>query len=279
MISSLWRKKNSEVLMQLRLDLLVAIEKIRLHFTSLAAMDEGATITVEPRFSRVSTQVAFPLYNGIFLPRMDAETCSEDVEDALRPFKKNKVPAIVCVGSLATPSNLESILIKKSCRLVDVEYDLGIDVQSFKIPSFLFNKVSLKAVSTIQEKQEWVKIFFENFKLPEYAMPHFLKLIQNEGSAEIKAHYFFGCRNKEIIGTVALIQYRNIAGVYCVSIDPEVRKESLGTMMMAAAYRWAQSSGQCRYLVGNSNQAAYKLYSKAPTIVNLGQTKVFQLDA
>lgn len=261
---------------ELKEDLRSKFEHLRCQFTSLAHAQGHADVVQSSDHVRVLSTVPFALYNGIFRLRLTQDIDAK-LTQILSEFRGRNLPGCLFLAPQSQSPAITESLEKQNCRLMAKEFDLALDLKTFKVPLFFLNAVTLEEAQNFEQETTWVNLFFANFGLEDFAKPYFHQLIQGRNSIpDIKAQFLIAKRKGQPIGTLALVHYKDVTGVYCVSVSPQSRSLGSGTMMMASVLKYMRKT-ECRYLGGNSNEAGYHIYKKAPPLIHLGETHIYAI--
>ena len=260
----------------LRQGLIAKNENVRKLFTSFGFGEPNVEMIRTADCTVILTSQKNPIFNGIFCPRFDPENALNRCREITQRFRRKNVPGIFWLSELATPKDLTQFLVQNDSRLMATEVDLAFAVSGFTVPEEILSQAELVRVRNEPEYRNWAEIFFENFDWCLQDLPFFVRMIEKScDQPNIVAHWYLLKSGPRTFGTVALLFYENVVGVYCVSISKPFRTQGLGTALMAHVLKTAQREN-FQYVLGTANEMGMPLYSKVEHI-RLGETKLFSI--
>lgn len=266
--------KKSAVSVEVQNELRAVLHRTRFFFTSMAQHRSDVEVVEQPDFGQVVSSVPMVLLNSSFFFKCNENLSKTFWRDHLAAFRKKAVPAMICLPSEVSKDHTKSLEAAGAVYQTD-EYDLALDIRRFNVPWFIPKSVTLEEAHDEASIKLWTDSFFENFRLGDVGRDYFMDLIKGRNSIEgIRGQFLLAKRKGKTIGTIALIHEGDIAAGFCVSIAPQARSMGIGTMLIASVLRRLKKTS-CRYMVGNSNEAGYQIYRKAPSLIHLGKTAVW----
>lgn len=269
------RKARISELEQVRLRQILS--DLRFKFTSLPSFSSRALVYNKVWGNYIISDNSFPIFNGIFA--VDPLIKPSEVKSLIEDYRKIKNEGILCISNNAVDfSEKIKVIDEMNCQLLSEDYDLAVDLSTFKVPFFFKNSVKLIEVQSEKEIEEWVNLFITNFSLEPKAFDYLSEMIRMRSSyIECPFKFFLASRKNENIGTVVIGTYQDVTAGFGLSISKKYRSIGSGTMIMASIVNYVKSA-KGRFLIGYSNKAGYQVYRKAPSLVHLSKSQVYNLD-
>ncbi len=191
---------------------------------------------------------------------------SDDIEgqiqNALKPFKKQKVPMIWWVGPTTEPEDLGDSLIdqglKKSFEMPGMFYDLENLEGELKFPS----EFSFKQVNNDNLLKIWAETQSKAFEADSSFTKHIYDFEKTLGTDKSSPWIrYIGFLSKEPVAVSILFHAAGVAAVFNVATMPEFRRQGIGTFMTKIPLLKARSLGY-NYGVLKASPMGVHLYRK-----------------
>lgn len=194
--------------------------------------------------TRFVSGIPFPLCNGIFQARLDSGEIDGAVENALRFFRKRKLPGLWWVGPSSVPPDLETVLKRHGLVRTAASVGMAMDLGPLPRAPVLPEGIDIGPVTGEDMLRRWIRPFSMVFSLPPAAADFFFECYRDLGSdPSSPLLHFAALREGEPVGTASLVLGAGAAGLYNVAVFPEYRNRGLGAALAIHAFEKAKTLG------------------------------------
>ncbi len=191
-----------------------------------------------------------------------SENIDQQIENALAPFRKHKVPAIWWVGPSTIPNDLGSHLknhgLTKAFDMLGMFYKLENLKKELEFPSGF----TYKLVNNETTLRTWAETQTYGFEAQSSDTKHIL-MFENSLGTNPKSPWlrYIGYSNGEPVGTSILFEKAGVGAIFNVAIIPKYRRQGIGTFMTKIPLLKARSLGY-KYGVLKASPMGVHLYRK-----------------
>lgn len=206
------------------------------------------------------TGVLDPFMNGVFRTQLTPDNVDETIEKTLAHFSARQVPFIWWMGSATQPADLEKYL--ETYGLIDTGGTPGMAVDLLALKKNLPTPSSLiiKPVEDAETLKHWVQTLIVGFNVSETSEDICFDLFANLGF-DLPLRNYVGLLDGKAVAVSSLFLGVGVAGIYCVTTIPEVRRQGIGAAVTLAPLRDARAMG---YRIGvlQSSDMGFGVYRK-----------------
>lgn len=209
-----------------------------------------------------TTDIPFPLFNGVIHARLAADGVDSRVRELLVPFETAKKSMIWWTGPSTRPDDLGDHLQAHGLLHLDDTSGMVIDLEELNTGLLLNPAVTVKRVGSLNELEQWAGPFAANFEVPQKIVPQLCKSLAKLGFDEQGTlHHYLGLLNGDVVGTSTLYLGAGVAGMYNVSTLSTARRQGVATALTLIPLCMARDRG---YRIGilHSSEMAYKVYRR-----------------
>ena len=273
----MWLFKKAKVTDSELIRLRKILSELRFRFTSLPHFSSQALIYKKAWGDFVISNNSIPIFNGIF--NIDPLIQASELKLLIDDYRSLKSEGILWLSDdLVSYQENSQVLKEKSLQLIDEEYDLAINLNTFNVPFFFKNSMTLIEVESEKQIEEWVNLFINNFGISSDAFEYLCDMVRVRNKLQdCQFKFFLSKRKDKNIGTVVLGTFQDVTAIYGLSITKEFRSMGSGTMIMASVINYVKDMSG-KYLIGNSNKAGYNIYRKARSLIHLSKTQIYNIE-
>ncbi|MHA1947144.1 MAG: hypothetical protein ACXAC6_03035 [Candidatus Hodarchaeales archaeon] len=220
------------------------LEENIVEHTKFYAKSPLTTFYDEEGVVRMVTKLPVSFCNLLAGAKLSNMNITNSLNNALKPFNKNKVPLRWWVGPNSYPKDLgkhlEKIGLKKIFDMAGMVFQLKNLEKRYRTPSnFKYEVVTNDSLLVLWAKTQ-TKAFQGRNELIQYIIQFEKSLGTNEDSPWVR---YIGFIDKEPVTVSILFKGRNIASVHNVATIPEFRRKRLGTIMTKIPMFAARDAG------------------------------------
>ncbi|MFX1513245.1 MAG: GNAT family N-acetyltransferase [Promethearchaeota archaeon] len=211
---------------------------------------------------RIVTGLPVSILNLIAGTRLSEELIEQEIELALKPFRKQKVPMIWWVGPTTLPEDLGSYLeklgLEKVFDMPGMFYELEKIEKNLEFPP----EFTVKVVDNEKILQTWADTETKGFEAHQSDTEHVYNFENTLGTDPNSPWVrYVGFMNKEPVAVSILFQSAGVAAIFNVATVPEYRRHGIGTLMTKIPLFKARSLGY-KYGVLKASPLGTYLYQK-----------------
>jgi len=196
-----------------------------------------------PEMLRICTGVPFFFLNPVLRTRLGAATLDAWIEPTLNYYRSRGMPMAWIVSPSTQPGDLADHLQKHGLTTLMSMPGMAVDLEA--LPSVpMPSGVTLVEVSDMTTLDHWATTVSAGSTIPRAVMD-----VVAQSSAALGAEAqsifrsFVAYRNGEPIGASSLYMGAGVAGIYCVAVLPEARRQGIGAAVTAAPLSLAHRLG------------------------------------
>lgn len=218
-----------------------------------------AELHESPHLTWFMTGVAHPFMNGVFKAQLSSENTNV-IENTLAYFREHHLPFIWWTGVTPQQSNLETHL--EAHGLVDTGGTPGMAIDLLNLSEDLpaLDALTIQPVEDPDALEQWVHTLCAGFHVPQQSKQVCFDLFTNLGF-DWPLRNYVGWFEDRPVAASSLFLGENAAGIYCVTVLPEVRRQGIGSRITLAPLRDARAQGY-RIAVLHSSDMGFGMYRK-----------------
>lgn len=239
-------------------DLLKSLEENQIKFWSELNVD----IDVTSEIVQISSNISHYYFNGIFKSQFSSKKAPQIIQKTINYFKEHNLPFSWWTHDRSTPFDLGDQLevhdLKYNGECLGMSCDLSLVDISLPKPS----KLVIELVSDKQMMEEYAAHIGDVFGIPQKYMKEYANLFIRRGFSQHQPfRHFLGKIHGKTVATSTLFMQPHVAGIYNLSVIPEVRHLGIGVNMAHELMLNAQLM-DCRIAVLQSFPEAANMYQR-----------------
>lgn len=197
-----------------------------------------------PDMLRVCTGVPHFMVNGVVRIRLSEEKLEDRIEATLGYFRSRRLPMLWMLGPSSRPVNLGDHLLAHGLMLASAMPGMVLNLQRLSASLSLPPGVTIEEATGKEALQHWAQAGHRSFDMP-------LDIAQVLAAAQDQPGYgsqaplrsFVAYQEGEPIGASSLYLGAGVAGLYCVGVVPEARRQGIGAAITTAPLLLARDLG------------------------------------
>ena len=234
-------------------------ERVRATFARLRAESVGGWVFREGEVE-VWACPWVDVFNGLMSPRWSSQNAGPSWRRAVQLYKATGQGMFVSFGPSTTADNLREIIRRDGFRCSYHVPFMHLDLDRLRdFPHLPGVSVELVTDFEIFRKQEHPWIGKLNTRIQKARF----RFVREQAQAESPDLWQFVARADEgrIVGSSLLFRHENEGAIFDVAVHPDFRRRGIGTQLMTATCRFAQSLG-LRELGLSASRRGVGLYEK-----------------
>ncbi|MXZ10002.1 MAG: GNAT family N-acetyltransferase [Gemmatimonadetes bacterium] len=201
-------------------------------YAKIGKLDKGE-LFVQEDFSWVIARPHWP--NFIFRPQFKPQRISLRLSQIIRKIKDLDAPPVIQVGDQAKPTDLDACLKRNGFQMLVERSRMALDLKAKHLSSKTPNKLDIFEIKNQEDFGIWIDVALKSFN--SY-LGIFGSLLNGE-----KVRFYSGMHNGQVVATSMIFLSSGVAGIYFVSVIPELRNRGMGKEMMLRCIYDAQELG------------------------------------
>ena len=216
----------------------------------------------EENMIRMMTGLPLINLNLVAGARLITEQIDQQIEIALTPFRKQKVPLIWWVGPTTIPNDLGSHLenhgLKKAFDMLGMFYDLENLKEELTFPPNFNHQL----VDNYEKLKNWAEAQTQGFETNVSNTKHIFNFESTLGvNPDSPWLRYLGFLGGHLVGSSILFERAGVGAIFNVATIPEFRRQGIGTIMTKIPLIKARSLGY-KYGVLKASPMGAHLYQK-----------------
>ena len=203
-------------------------------YTEIGELDKGE-LFVQEDFSWVIARPYWP--NFIFRPQFKPHSISLHLSQIIRKIRYLDAPPVMQVGNQAKPNDLDECLKRNGFQMLVERSGMALDLKAKHLSSATPNKLDIFEIKNQEDFGIWIDVALRSFN-PYLGKDIFGSLLNGE-----KVRFYSGVHNGQVVATSMIFLSSGVAGIYFVSVIPELRNRGMGREMMLRCIYDAQELG------------------------------------
>jgi GNAT superfamily N-acetyltransferase len=220
-----------------------------------------AELSVSSHLTWLLTGIPDAFLNVVFRTRLPARGRDVLIDETLAHFRRRKVRKLSWWAECKTPRpELESCLVKFG--LVFHEGGTGMAADLAQLPEDLppLDGLTIRPVQDLPGLRQWVHVNRVGFGLPDYAEGRLFDLFADVAFG-LPMQCYLAELDGQPVGTSQFFLSAGVAGIYNVTVLPEVRGRGIGAAVALAALREARRRGY-RISILQASRLGYPVYRR-----------------
>lgn len=215
-----------------------------------------------PRLYRFDTNIPFFLMNGVLRPRLNAENVDAMIAEAMDYFQSRRLPMSWILTSDARPSDLGERLEAYGLVLADNMPGMAVDLEKLPTEFPVPDDVVIEEVLDEARLVQWTQALSAGYGIAYEVADAFAVISRQIGFGELlPMRNFVALRGGQPVAASSLYLGVGVAGIYCVAVVEEARRQGIGAAITAAPLRAAQQLGY-RYGVLGASAMGKPVYQR-----------------
>ena len=203
-------------------------------YTEIGKLDKGE-LFVQEDFSWVIARPYWP--NFIFRPQFKPQSISLRLSQIIRKIRDLDAPPVMQVGNQAKPNDLDECLKRNGFQMLVERSCMALDLKAKHFSSATPNKLDIFEIKNQEDFGIWIDVALRSFN-SYLGKDIFGSLLNGE-----KVRFYSGVHNDQVVATSMTFLSSGVAGIYFVSVIPELRNRGMGREMMLRCIYDAQELG------------------------------------
>ena len=203
-------------------------------YTEIGKLDKGE-LFVQEDFSWIIARPYWP--NFIFRPQFKPQSISLRLSQIIRKIRDLDAPPVMQVGNQAKPADLDECLKRNGFQMLVERSGMALDLKAKHLSTATPNKLDIFEIKNQEDFGLWIDVALRSFN-PYLGKDIFGSLLNRE-----KVRFYFGVNNGQAVATSMIFLSSGVAGIYFVSVIPELRNRGMGKEMMLRCIYDAQELG------------------------------------
>jgi len=237
----------------------LAVERNLLEFWTLLSDSPLVQFERTPELIRLRTGVPFPLMNGILDARLDGAHAEAKIDEALGPFKADRLPMMWWTGPSTTPPDLGDTLAKRGLTPAGILPGMAVDLRALNEPPAP-EGLRIEAADP-GNLDGYAQVLAAGFAMPAFVGKALIDIISSLSTSNPPWRLYLGYLGGKAVATSMMVFAGGVAGIYNVATLPEARARGVGAEMTLAGLRDAREAG---YRIGilQSSSMGYSVYKR-----------------
>ena len=203
-------------------------------YTEIGKLDKGELFVQED----IEWVIARPYWpNFIFRPQFNPQSISLRLSQIIRKIRNLDAPPVMQVGNQAKPNDLDDCLKRNGFQMLVERSRMALDLKAKHLSSETPNKLDIYEIKDQENLGIWIDVALRSFN-PYFGKDIFSSLLNGE-----KVRFYSGVHNGQVVATSMIFLSSGVAGIYFVSVVPELRNRGMGREMMLRCIYDAQELG------------------------------------
>ena len=203
-------------------------------YTEIGKLDKGE-LFVQEDFSWVIARPYWP--NFIFRPQFKPQSISLRLSQITRKIRELDAPPVMQVGNQAKPNDLDECLKRNGFQMMVERSRMALDLKTKHLSSEMPNKLDIYKIKNQENLGIWIDVGARSF-YSSLSKDLFFPLLDGK-----KVRFYSGVHNGQVVATSMIFFSAGVAGIYFVSVIPELRNRGMGREMMLRCIYDAQELG------------------------------------
>ena len=203
-------------------------------YAEIGELNKGE-LFVQEDFSWVIARPYWP--NFIFRPQFKPQRISLRLPQIIKKIRDLDAPPVMQVGNQAKPNDLDECLKRNGFQMLVERSRMTLDLKAKHLSPETPNKLDIFEIENQEDFGIWIDIALKSFN-PYLGKDIFGSLLNGE-----KVRFYSGMHNGQVVATSVIFLSSGVAGIYFVSVIPELRNRGLGREMMLRCIYEAQELG------------------------------------
>ena len=203
-------------------------------YAEIGELNKGE-LFVQEDFSWVIARPYWP--NFIFRPQFKPQRISLRLPQIIKKIRDLDAPPVMQVGNQAKPNDLDECLKRNGFQMLVERSRMTLDLKAKHLSPETPNKLDIFEIENQEDFGIWIDIALKSFN-PYLGKDIFGSLLNGE-----KVRFYSGMHNGQVVATSVIFLSSGVAGIYFVSVIPELRNRGLGREMMFRCIYEAQELG------------------------------------
>jgi len=241
-------------------DLIRAIKANWAEYFRFSGRFSGAKVDECPEFMRFSCAVPTAFFNGVFHTKLVPGRVDAAIEETIAHFQSRNVPAFSWwLEPDMQPTNLGEYLESHGLALQEGPTGMAIDLENVQTELPSPAGLNIEVIHDEETLRPWSSVCATCFGLTDFE-----EYSHNWWAAlgfDLPIRYYLGLLNGEPVATSALLLAEDVAGVYCVGVLPDARKQGIGAAVTIPPLLDARAEG-CRVGILQASSMGYSVYRR-----------------
>ncbi len=203
-------------------------------YTEIGKLDKGELFVQED----IEWVIARPYWpNFIFRPQFKPQSISLRLSHIIRKIRNLDAPPVMQVGNQAKPNDLDECLKRNGFQMLVERSRMALDLKAKYLSSATPNKLDIFKIKNREDFEIWIDVALRSFN-SYLGKDIFGSLLNGE-----KVRFYSGVHNGQVVATSMIFFSAGVAGIYFVSVIPELRNRGMGREMMLRCIYDAQELG------------------------------------
>ena len=203
-------------------------------YTEIGKLDKGELFVQED----IEWVIARPYWpNFIFRPQFKRQAISLRLSHIIRKIRNLDAPPVMQVGNQAKPNDLDECLKRNGFQMLVERSRMALDLKAKHLSSATPNKLDIFEIENQGNLGIWIDVALRSFN-SYLGKDIFGSLLNRE-----KVRFYSGVHNGQVVATSMIFFSAGVAGIYFVSVVPELRNRGMGREMMLRCIYDAQELG------------------------------------
>ena len=203
-------------------------------YTEIGKLDKGELFVQED----IQWVIARPYWpNFIFRPQFKPQSISLRLSQIIRKIRDLDAPPVMQVGNQAKPTDLDDCLKRNGFQMLVERSRMALDLKAKHLSSATPNKLDIFEIKNREDFEIWIDVALRSFN-SYLGKDIFGSLLNGE-----KVRFYSGVHNGQVVATSMTFLSSGVAGIYFVSVIPELRNRGMGREMMLRCIYDAQELG------------------------------------
>ncbi len=203
-------------------------------YTEIGKLDKGELFVQED----IEWVIARPYWpNFIFRPQFKPQSISLRLSQIIRKIRELDAPPVMQVGNQAKPTDLDDCLKRNGFQMMVERSRMALDLKAKYLSSETPNKLDIFKIKNREDFEIWIDVALRSFN-SYLGKDIFGSLLNGE-----KVRFYSGVHNGQVVATSMVFFSAGVAGIYFVSVVPELRNRGMGKEMMLRCIYDAQELG------------------------------------
>lgn len=201
-------------------------------YIEIGKLDKGELFVQED----IEWVIARPYWpNFIFRPQFKPQSISLRLSQIIKKIRDLDAPPVMQVGNQAKPNDLDECLKRNGFQMLVERSRMALDLKAKHLSSATPNKLDIFEIKNQEDFGIWIDVALRSFN-------SYLGIFDSLLNGE-KVKLYSGVHNGQVVATSMTFLSSGVAGIYFVSVIPELRNRGLGKEMMLRCIYEAQELG------------------------------------
>lgn len=196
------------------------------------------------RMAWTVTDVAFPFFNNVFMARLPEEDIELEIEKALEPFRRRKVPAFWWTGPATRPVGLGQHLERAGLEHGFEAPAMAVDLDAMNGACSPPSGFVVEEVVEEDGLRQWCDVMTPIYQFPDFAAEPWFRMLASLGlGPDRPLRHFMARLDGRPAATISLYFGGGVAGISSVGTLPDCRRRGIGMALTVAAFQEARRAG------------------------------------